>query len=91
MRRAPHWLLCLLILYTDGGSVQEGLEGVVLLEEMCCGLQKLPVIPSKVDFLFVNWSVRSQLLLQSHECLPAAVFPTIMVTVPYPPGTVSSK
>lgn len=83
MRRVSYWLSCLNTPSTVGGTVQEGLEDTVLLEEMCCGagLPELPVILSKAYFLSVNYNVSSQLLLQNHECLPDAMFPTVIVTV----------
>lgn len=37
MRRVPYWPSCLNTPSTVGGTVQEGLEDTVLLEEMCCG------------------------------------------------------
>lgn len=40
-------------------------------------------------FLFVDRDVKSQLLLQCHDCLPAAFLPAMIVVNTYPSGTMS--
>lgn len=59
----PH-TLCLNAWPLVGGTVREGLGGVVLLEKACHKFQKPPTTPS-ADLCFMS----SQLLLQYHACL----------------------
>jgi len=87
----PHRLIYSNAWFLLGGTIWRGLGGVASLGEVCpwgcaSGFQKLrtfpansPSPPPPASWL-LGQDMNSQLLLQCHACLPAAMLHTMMVT-----------
>lgn len=81
----PHRLIDLNVLSQLVKTIWEGLGGMGLLEEICPSLPSsfpsssflsLLPLPNSLCLLFMRVD---QLLLQHHDCLPAAVLPAMKV------------